>query len=161
MDVAHAVGARSVRCDPGNINSADLSPTIASYRTLAGYAKAKNLFVVVENHFGVGSEHPEELVRILQAVGDQAGTLPDFGNFADQATRERGLKLLFPLARTVCHARDTETDASGKLVSFDMGQCVRIARASGFQGLYSVEGESGGDTYANIQHVVDDLMKYL
>ncbi|HEX4021524.1 MAG TPA: TIM barrel protein [Acidobacteriaceae bacterium] len=159
LDVAQTVGARSVRCDPGKIDSANLSPTIQSYQTLGAYAKAKNLFVIVENHGGVGSEHPEELVRILQASGASVGALPDFGNWPDQATRERGLRLLFPLARTICHTRDTEGDGSGGLIHFDLGQCVQIAKAAGYKGFYSIEAEAEGDVPANIQHVYDELMK--
>ena len=161
FDVAEAVGARSVRCDPGKINTADLSPTIASYQALGAYAKSKNLYVIIENHFGVGSEHPEELIRILRAAGGHVGALPDFGNFPDQPTRERGLKLLFPLARTVCHARDTEGDGKGGLVHFDLGQCVRISKEAGYKGIYSVEAEATGDVYANVQHVYDELMKHI
>ncbi len=161
FDVAEAVGARSVRCDPGKINTADLSPTIASYQTLGANAKSKNLYVIVENHFGVGSEHPEELVRILQTVGGQVGALPDFGNFPDQPTRERGLKLLFPFARTICHTRDTEGDGSGGLIHFDLGQCVRISKEAGYKGIYSVEAEANGDVYANVQHVYDELMQHI
>ena len=161
FDVAQAVGARSVRCDPGKINTADLSPTTASYQMLGAYAKSKNLYVIIENHFGVGSEHPEELVRILQAAGKQVAALPDFGNFPDQQTRERGLKLLFPLARTICHARDTEGDGSGGLVHFDLGECVRISKEAGYRGIYSVEAEAKGDVYANVQHVYDELMKHI
>jgi sugar phosphate isomerase/epimerase len=159
FDFARAVGARSVRCDPGKINRDDLAPTIASYRALAAYAKSKGLWVVVENHFGVGSEYPEQLVRILKQVGGQAATLPDFGNFPDQATRERGLKLLFPLARTICHARDTEGDGKGHLLHFDLALCVRIAREAGYRGMYSVEAEAEGDINANVQHVYDLLME--
>ena len=161
FDVAHAVGARSVRCDPGKINSSDLTPTINSYRELAAYAKPLGLFVIVENHGGVGSEHPEELIRILKSAGDQTGTLPDFGNFPDEDTRVRGLKALFPQARTVCHVRDTEGDGKGGLVHFDLNRCLRISREAGFQGLYSIEAEANGDVYANVRHVLDEVLKFL
>ncbi len=159
FDVAAAVGASSVRCDPGKINSADLTPTISSYKTLGELGKAKKLFVIVENHGGVGSEHPEELIRILRAAGGQTGTLPDFGNFPDQATRERGLTALFPMSRTLCHVRDTESDASGNPVQFDLLKCINIAKKSGFKGIYSIEAETKGDLNANIQHVYDELRK--
>ncbi len=159
IDFAHDVGALSVRCDPGKINRNDLEPTLASYRTLAAYAKSKGLYVIIENHFGVGSEHPEELARILTQVGGNLAALPDFGNFPDEETRHRGLKLLFPLARTICHARDTEGDGKGGLVHFDLGECVRISKEAGYAGVYSVEAEAKGDVHANVQHVYDELMK--
>lgn len=159
FDFAHGVGARSVRCDPGKIDHANLAPTLASYRALAAYAGSRNLYVVIENHFGVGSEHPEELVRILKDVGGRCAALPDFGNFPDQPTRERGLKLLFPVAGPICHTRDTERDGAGHLLHFDLGQCVQIAKEAGYRGYYSVEAEAQGDIYANVQHVYDELMK--
>jgi sugar phosphate isomerase/epimerase len=87
IDVAHEIGARSVRCDPGIINLADPSPTIDSYKTLVARGRAKDIRVIVENH-GTASERPEELVEILKASG--AGALPDFGNFPNEETRARG-----------------------------------------------------------------------
>ncbi len=161
FDAAHAVGARSVRCDPGKINSSDLAPTIKSYVELAAYAKPLGLYVIVENHGGVGSEHPEELIRILSSAGDQTGTLPDFGNFPDEDTRVRGLKALFPQARTVCHVRDTEGDGKGGLVHFDLNRCLNISREAGYKGLYSIEAEADGDVFANVQHVLDAVLKFL
>jgi sugar phosphate isomerase/epimerase len=117
--------------------------------------------VIVENHGGVGSEHPEELVRILREAGEPCGTLPDFGNFPDEETRQRGLKALFPLARTVCHVRDTEGDGHGGLVHFDLRRCLAISREAGYQGIYSIEAEARGDAYANVQYVLDALLRFL
>ncbi|HVX65732.1 MAG TPA: TIM barrel protein, partial [Bryobacteraceae bacterium] len=145
IGLARDLGARSVRCDPGKINPADLAPTIASYKTLAAEGKSKGIYVIVENHGGVGSEHPEELTKILQAAGSYAGTLPDFANFPDQATRERGLKMLFPFAKTLCHCRDIAPDATGKEAKFDLAACVKISKNAGYKGLYSVEFEGSED----------------
>ena len=86
IDIARELGAKSVRCDPGEMNRADLSNTIGSYKKLAAYAGSKNLYVIIENHGGVGSEHPEDLVKVFQAVGEHCGALPDMGNFPDEAT---------------------------------------------------------------------------
>jgi sugar phosphate isomerase/epimerase len=93
IDVAATLGARSVRCDPGKVNRQDLTPTIASYQALASYAGSKGLYVLIENHNGVGSEDPEDLVAIFHQVGPHCGALPDFGNFSNEQTRERGLPL--------------------------------------------------------------------
>ena len=101
------------------MNPADLSPTISSYRALASYGSSKGIFVIIENHGGVGSEHPEELVELFKAVGKNCGALPDFGNFPNETTRQNGLKLLFPFARTVCHAKGLEFDAQGNETKFD------------------------------------------
>ena len=161
IDIASELGAGSVRCDPGKINSADLGPTVASYRKLSAYGASKGVAVVVENHGGVGSEHPEELVKIFKEVGGKwFGALPDFGNFPDRKTRERGLEVLFPYARFVCHAKAR----SNKEYGDDMGEyvktCVDISKAAGYGGVYSIE-YSGPDPYAGVSVIIDLLRKYL
>ncbi len=161
IDIARELGARSVRCDPGKINTADLSPTIASYKALASYGASKNIFVIIENHGGVGSEHPEELVELFKGVGKNCGALPDFGNFPDEATRQKGLKLLFPYGRTVCHAKGLKFDDKGNETMFDFAQCVKTSKAAGFKGVYSIEFEGEGDPHTGVQHVVDELLRYL
>jgi sugar phosphate isomerase/epimerase len=161
IDIAHDLGARSVRCDPGKINPQDLSPTISSYRALGSYGASKGISVIIENHGGVGSEHPEELVEIFKGAGNNCGALPDFGNFPDEATRQRGLKLLFPFGRIVCHAKGLKFDVQGNETVFNFPQCVETAKKSGFKGVYSIEFEGEGDPYEGVQRVVDELMRYL
>jgi len=151
IDTAHELGAPSVRCDPGKINLADLAPTIESYKTLVAHGRAKDIRVIVENH-GSAAAHPEELVKVLQASG--AGALPDFGNFPDEETRERGLRLLFPLAATVCHAKLNPA-------RFDFARCMRIAKSAGYRGVYSIEAGGRGDAYAQVQQVLDALLQNL
>ena len=70
IDIALAVGSKSVRCDPGKMNPEDLSPTVESYKRLAAYGRPKGVHVIIENHGGVGSEHPEELVRLFKQAGE-------------------------------------------------------------------------------------------
>jgi len=151
IDAAAALGCPLVRCDPGTVNLDDPSVTIDSYKQLAAYARGKGIKVVVENHYGSTSEHPEALVGILNAAG--VGALPDFENFPDEATRDRGLELLFPVAGEVAHAKMRE----GR----DFGRVMQIAKASGFTGIYSIEAEHKGDVYDRVQEVVDALLQHL
>jgi sugar phosphate isomerase/epimerase len=144
IDHAAFLNVHSVRCDPGILDLDDLSPTIASYRALVEFAKPKRIDVVVENH-GTASRHPEQLAEVLMASG--AGALPDFGNFPDQATRDRGLRLLFPLAKSICHVK---VDPA----RFDLAHCVKISREAGFQGVYSIEATAGADPYAAVAEIV-------
>ena len=151
IDIAHDIGARSVRCDPGIINLADPSPTIDSYKTLVARGRAKDIRVIVENH-GTASQHPEELVQILKASG--AGALPDFGNFPNEETRARGLRLMFSLAVTVCHAKLNPA-------RFDFGRCMQMSKDANYQGVYSIEAGGRGDPYEAVQQVVDALLQNL
>jgi transketolase len=148
IDRAGELGSPTVRCDPGTINLADLSPTIASYKTLVAHARSRNIDLIVENH-GTASAHPEELAAILKSSG--AGALPDFGNFPDAETRERGLKLMFPMAKGVCHAKLNPA-------RFEIARCVEIAKQAKFAGVYSIEAGGRGDPYESVQQVVDALL---
>jgi sugar phosphate isomerase/epimerase len=162
IDIAHTLGASSVRCDPGTMDPANLSTTVLSYKKLAAYGKSRSVQVVVENHGRVGSEHPEELVTLFKLVGASSiGALPDFGNFADEATREKGLRLLFTYARVVSHAKGLQFDAAGNETRYDFPKCIAVARNAGYKGVYSVEYEGPGDPYDGVQKVVNELDKYL
>ncbi len=162
IDVAVVIGSKSVRCDPGKMNPEDLSPTVESYKRLAAYARPKGVHVIIENHGGVGSEHPEELVKLFKLAGaDTVGALPDFGNFPDEETRERGLAVLFPYAHVVCHAKGLQFDSAGTETKFDFPKCVEISKKAAFKGIYSIEYEGPGDPYEGVQKTLDELLKYL
>jgi sugar phosphate isomerase/epimerase len=150
IDVAAALGSPVVRCDPGVVNLADPSLTVDAYKQLAAYARSKGIEVVVENH-GEIAKSPEALATILKTAG--VGALPDFGNFPDQETRERGLRLLFSIAGPVAHAKLREGQ------NFD--RCVQIAKDAGFQGVFSIEASGRGDPYAEVQTIADALAQSL
>jgi len=162
IDVAATIGSPAVRCDPGKLDPKNLAPTVESYKALADYGKSKGVHVIIENHGGVGSEHPEELVALFKGVGgDYIGALPDFANFPDEAIREKGLGLLFPYARVVCHAKGLAFDAEGNETQYKFPKCIEISRKSGFKGVYSIEFEGEGDPYQGVQRVLDELLRTL
>jgi len=162
IDVAQTIGSKSVRCDPGKFNPENLSPTLDSYKRLAAYGRPKGVRVIIENHGGVGSEHPEDLIKLFEEAGpDEVSALPDFGNFPDEATREKGLALLFPYAHVVCHAKGLEFDFAGKETQFDFPKCVDISKRAAFPGVYSIEYEGPGDPYEGVQKTLDELLRYL
>lgn len=147
IETAQALGSPSVRCDPGIVNLEDPALTIDAYHQLAAHAASRGITVVVENH-GEISKNPDVLVRILKAAG--VGALPDFGNFPDEQTRERGLRLLFPIAGGVAHAKLREGQ--------DFARCMRIAKDTGFTGVFSIEAGGRGDPYIEVQEIVDALV---
>jgi sugar phosphate isomerase/epimerase len=162
VDVAHTLGVRSVQVGPGKVDPKNLARTAESYQALAAYAQARGVRVVVENHGGFGTEHPEELVKLLKLAGPgRIGALPDFANFPDEPTREKGLKMFFPYASTVCHVQGLEFAADGTEKGYDFPQAMQIAKRAGFRGVYSIEFDGPGDPYAGIQKTLDELLKYL
>jgi sugar phosphate isomerase/epimerase len=162
VDIAQTLGVRSVRVGPGTVDPKNLARTVGSYQALAAYAQAKGVRVLVENHGGFGSEHPEELVKILKLAGPGClGALPDFADFPDEPTREKGLKMLFPYATTVCHAKSREFDADGTEKTYDFPKAMEIAKRAGFRGVYSIEFDGPGDPYTGIQKTLDELLSHL
>ena len=162
IDVAATIGCKSVRCDPGKMDPKNLAPTVDSYRQLSEYGKTREVHVIIENHGGVGSEHPEELVELFKGVGGSyVGALPDFANFPNETVRAKGLQLLLPYARVVCHAKGLEFDAKGNETQFDFPKCMEITKKAGFKGVYSIEFEGSGDPYVGCQKVLKNLLKYL
>ncbi|HUY14173.1 MAG TPA: TIM barrel protein [Terriglobia bacterium] len=162
IDMAHTLRGRSVRADPGKFDPQNPAPTVESYRQLVAYGKPLGIFVLIENHAGIGYQFPDELANLIKRVGSPyLRALPDFGNFLDETTRLRGLRLLFPLAISVCHAKGLKFDAQGQETQFDFGECVAISRQLGFKGIYSVEFEGPDDPYAGVENVVNELAKYL
>jgi sugar phosphate isomerase/epimerase len=119
--------------------------------------------VLIENHGNVAAK-AENIVAIIKGAGPKwVGATPDFGNFPE-AERYQGLALMFPYASVVCHARyETPGGAEGssKLVQIDFARCMKIAKASGFKGVYSAEFAGAGDPYEGIQKILDELVKYL
>jgi hypothetical protein len=162
VDVAHTLGVKSVRVGPGKVDPENLELTAESYKALAAYTQTKGVHVMVENHADFGTENPEELVRLLRLAGPgRIGALPDFANFPDEPTREKGLEVLFPFAPTVCHAKGLEFDADGAETGYDFPKVMEIAKKAGFRGVYSIEFDGPGDPYAGIQKTLDELLKYL
>jgi sugar phosphate isomerase/epimerase len=162
IDIGSEIGTRAVRCDPGKMNPQSLDPTVSSYKELALYGNSRGLYVLVENHGGVGSEHPEELVKLFKDVdNDFFGALPDFGNFPDESTRERGLDLLFPYASVVCHAKGLDIGPDGVEKKYDFPKAIEISKMAGFKGVYSIEYEGSGDPYAGVQKTLDELLRCL
>ena len=160
IDIAAHLRARSVKCDPGKMDPQNLAPTIDSYKKLIAYSSRKGIRVIVENHFGVGSEGPEELVKVFKRINSRyLGALPDFGNFPDAKARARGLALLFPYAPTVCHAKGLEFDAQSNEMKYNFPACIEIAKRERFRGVYSVEFEGSGDPYEGVQNVINELLE--
>jgi len=164
IDIAAALGAQSIRPNPGGTaQMTDMSRPIAAYKELGEYGKSKGVKVLIENHGNVAGK-AENIVAIIKGAGPQwVGSVPDFGNWAE-ADRYRGLESVFPYASTVCHARyETPAGAemNGKLITFDFARCMKISKAAGFKGVYSAEFAGAGDPYEGTQKIIDELVKYL
>jgi sugar phosphate isomerase/epimerase len=162
VDVAHDLGVKSVSVGPGKVDPESLARTGESYKALAIYAQTKGVHVMMENQLGFGGEHPQEITKVLKLAGPgRLSALPDFANFTDEPTRQKGLEMLFPYAPSLCHVKGLEFDAAGAETGYDFPQAMAIARTAGFRGVYAINFDGPGDPYAGIQKTLDELLKYL
>lgn len=156
IDIAAFLGAKAIRPNPGGTEKTPLSRPTAAYRQLGAYGRRKNVRILIENHGGVAGK-AENIVVIVKAAGyPWVGTLPDFGNWHNPAARFPGLRLMFPYALTVCHAKGIDFPASRK---FDFARCVHISKAARFKGAYSVEFEDEKNPYDGVNDLIAALEK--
>lgn len=148
IDRAALVECPSVMINQGTFGS-DLAPIIEALKTLSAYGKSKNVAILMEPR---GRSTVDTLVEVMKASGTYAN--PDIGNFRDQETAERGLRMLYPLARNICHVKLSPSRG------LDFAKAIQISKELNFQGVYSIE-TGGPDPYAAMQKVLDELLKNL
>lgn len=147
IDIAAVLESPSIMINQGAGElPADLAPCIEALRTLGAYGKSKNVLILMENR---GRATPEQLVDLMKASGTYAN--PDIGNFPNEEVRARGLRLMYPLARTVSHVKLSPR--------FDFVNAIKISKEMGFKGWYSIEGGGRPDPYAGIQKIIDALLE--
>jgi sugar phosphate isomerase/epimerase len=156
VDAAAALGCHSIRINLFGSFKADewRANSIDAMTKLATYAKDKNVNVIVENHGWLSSDTPE-LMKVIAAVNmDNAGTLPDFGNFCvkrkdgakwGECEKEypdiyKGVKLMMPAAKAVS-AKSYDFDEKGNETKIDYGIMLKIVKNAGYTGYIGVEYE--------------------
>ncbi len=140
IDIAAMLGSPSIMPNQGtSYMTEDLTPAIEGLKALADYGKTKNVLVILEPRGGKLT--PEQLVGLLKASGTYANP---------QIRTEEGLRLLYPLARTVQHVG----------ARTDLATTIKIAKEMGFKGWYSIEA-GGADSWAAVQGVIDKLVELI
>jgi sugar phosphate isomerase/epimerase len=146
IDVAATIGCPSVMVNQGTgALPEDIGPCVETLKTMAAYGKTRNVVITMENR---GRAAPEQLANLIRTSGTHAN--PDLGNFPDDETRARGMRLLIPLAHHQCHVKMRPT--------FDFGASIRAARDLGFKGIYSIEG-GGPNPATDVQKFLDALIE--
>lgn len=133
LDAAKFLGSGAFRVNPGN---GEVDHAIKSLKIINEACKSKGLVLMVENHFGM-EMNPDVHLQIVRGVGENIYTLPDFGNYSNEA-RYEALKKIMPYAYQVS-AKTMAFDEKLNHVSFDFDQCMKICVDGGFKGIYSVE----------------------
>ena len=141
IDIAAVLGSPSIMPDQGvRYMPADLTPCIAGLKALVDYGKPKGVAVILEPR----GERLDQLVELIKGSGAYAN--PQIGT-------EEGLRLLYPLARTVQHINNRPRS--------NLPLAMKLSKELGFKGWFSIETDGGPDAWAQIQNVIDALLQYL
>ncbi|MCF3648758.1 sugar phosphate isomerase/epimerase family protein [Synoicihabitans lomoniglobus] len=155
IDAAVLLGSTSVRANPGN---GPIENAIASMREVNTYAADHGIVLLNENHFGIEMD-PAVHLRIREEAGpENLYTLPDFGNYSDDARFDALAKIL-PYAYLIS-AKAVRFDAEGNHQPYDYDRCVQMSEAAGFKGIYSVEQWDRTDHDMDYTHVADWLLQH-
>lgn len=148
VDIAEVLGCHSIRCNVHGDDSdaeAMLGRAMESFGSLAEYAAAAGVNVLVENHslrghYGCFAE-PDWLARLFQGVGKaNFGSLPDFGNFPPSTDRYEAIEKLMPFAKAVS-AKCYDFDERGDETRIDFPRMLDIVKGAGYGGFIGIEYE--------------------
>ena len=142
IDRAAIIECPSVMVNQGHTVAADPASAIEGLKRVKEYGDSKGVAIIMEER---GRDIPiETLVRVIKESGINSN--PDMGNFGDEQATETGLRLMYPLSKTVSHAKYNPE-------RFSLEIAVAISKQMGFRGTYSIEGD--------IPTILPYLMMYL
>ncbi len=148
IDLSAIIQCPSVMPNQGALLEGDLTPAVDALKQLADYGAPKGVSIILEPR---GKTPVDTLVKLIKEAGIYAN--PDIGNFGDEQKTERGLHLMYPLAKTVSHVKWNPE-------RFDFAKAIGISKELNFKGVYSMES-GGPEPYAMQQQLLDNLVKAL
>lgn len=162
VEAAQFLGCHAIRVNAaGDGSAAEVAKQATDgLHSLATFAKDYGIAVIVENHGGYSS-NGVWLKDVIKSVGlDNAGTLPDFGNFCvnraepteqtleaylaagclDEYDRYKGTEELLPYAKGVS-AKTYDFDGDGNETTIDYKRMLELVKSSGYTGYIGIEYE--------------------
>jgi len=143
IDIAQFLGCHAIRTNcrgPKEASREDyLNRAEESFNCLLKYAVQAKISVIIENHGGISSD-PDFLVALMERVNNlYFGTLPDFGNFPDNADKYEAVKKLIPYAHGV--SVKSQFTAQQTHPGYDLERLIKICHDAGYRGFYGIETE--------------------
>ena len=161
INAAAFLGCQSIRVNLYGEGSAEEQEKFAveSLVRLVEYGDKHNVDIIVENHGGYSSD-PEWLIRVMKEVNHpRVGTLPDFGNFPDDADKYTAVKMMMPFAKGVS-AKSTKFDEKGNESNVDYKKMMEIVFEAGYNDYVGVEYSGPAETeYDGIRKTKNLLLK--
>jgi hypothetical protein len=148
IDRAAMIECPSVMPNQGSQLDGDLTPAIDALKQLSDYGASKGVSIILEPR---GKTPLDTLVKLIKDSGIYAN--PDIGNFGTEENTERGLRLMYPLAKTVSHVKWNPE-------RFNFATAIGISKEMGFKGVYSME-TGGPEPYQMQQQLLDYLVMNL
>jgi len=166
IDVAVAIASPSVRTNiaPAKDSKPDLQRLTESLNRVVEYAAGKNVVVHLEND-NPNSEDPFFLAQVIDKVNSPwLHALPDFGNTVNAHEADyayRGIDAMFAHAYGICHVKDGEANAQGKMSHVDLPRTFEILKKHGYQGYCSIEYDTAGEPYKPTADLVNQTISFL
>jgi hypothetical protein len=148
IDRAAMIECPSIMPNQGMMLEGDLTPAIDALKQLGEYGASKGVSIILEPR---GKTPIDTLVKVIKGAGIYAN--PDIGNFGNEENTERGLRIMYPLAKTVSHIKWNPE-------RFNFATAIGISKEMGFKGVYSME-TGGPEPYAMQQQLLDYLLANL
>ncbi len=152
IDTAAMLGCHSIRMNwkgepKGVMDEAELldmfiDRSAPGFRELCEYGDAKNINVLLENHWGPSS-YPAAVEKLVAAIDHpRFGTLPDFGNFPDDVDRYEAMDRLMPFAKALSAKCYDFDPATGEDTKIDFERMLEICvDKHGYNGWIGIEYE--------------------
>jgi L-ribulose-5-phosphate 3-epimerase len=148
VDAAASLGCHAIRVNTSGkpYTPTDVGPVSEACGLLADYGAKNGIEVIVENHGGPSS-NPDALLALMKAVSKPTfGTLPDFGNFPQDAKGKYTIDVYEAIARMMLHAKGVSAksydfDESGKETKLDYARILKIVTDAGYKGFVGIEYE--------------------
>lgn len=160
IDTASECGASHARviageAEIGNAQSYKNHPAIEMSATnlsmLAQYGRDRGVQIITEN-FRTLAKRPAPLLEILRRCDGTVGLCADFGNYP-RTSRFDDLTAVLPYA-TSCHAKPDYL-SNGDMDRREFERNLEVARATGFDGPFSLIYEGEGDEWAGVATIRD------
>ena len=154
VHLPHAPAGKEIEC------------AVDAFKSLADYGALKNIAISIEND-DADTEKPETIVQVIKGVNSPfLHSLPDFCNSMairdDQNYNDEAMRMLFPLAYSISHVKDSEGGDGGKMFHVNMDKIFAIAKQAGYRGYFSMEWEgSGNDPYAGTRALIEASLRNL
>lgn len=147
IDHALVLGSPRVMINQGRLTQENKTAAIQALQYMTAYGKSKNIMVGAEPR----GDDFTLLTEVIRAGG--AYTNPDVGNFGgDQAHQHAGIRAMFPYTGGNCHMKMLNPP------TYDLAAAITLIKELGYKGLYSIENEQNGDSYENVQKVLDVVL---